>query len=336
MTALQWRLAVLSRVDRILDLAISNKISVSEEKINKSVPFSSDMFYPVIEKSSEQNFSLVDLADTAQTSSIPDNIFLIIPLLIETWIEARASETKTSKNSNISNECCDLLLHIAGILDKLSLIVTKSFDVTDSKKIFSSIKEKFWSDMKQHLLKYLPYKSPNINVDKCSSLLSCVNIILETEENAPMSDVAIKMCTSKHVPVQLKIRITQGLLAKVALTVDQKDLLISSIINLAENTDSAQDKELLLEILQNEAVTSPDAAAASVWIDSLPSRIIKCQENEKLILLNVCLKLVQTSNKSLASKLLSSWDTVVTSCEANVNLGQILNHVKYYCKALSS
>jgi len=336
MTALQWRLAVLSRVDKILELAVSNKTSVSEEKINKSVQYSAEMFYPVIEKTCEQNFTLADLAETSHTSSIPDNIFLIIPLLIETWIEARASETTKSKNANISNECCDLLLHIAGILDKLLTIVTKSFDTTDSKKIFSGIKDKFWSDIKQHLLKYLPYKSPNISVDKCSSLLSCVNIILDPEDHVPMSDVAIKMCASKHVPVQLKIRITQGLLAKVELTVEQKDLLISSIINLAENTDSDSDKQSLLEILQNEAVASPDAASASVWIDSLPSRLIKCQENEQQILLNVCLKLVQTSNKTLASNLLSSWDNILTSCEANVNLGQTLNYVNYYCKALSS
>jgi len=342
LTALQWRLAVLTRVNKILDLAIKGKTIEQlkdDDNVRKEQIFKPNNLYPLVGKATVQHFPLSNLSEGQSNTSISDNIHLLMPLLIETWVEARASDSKSTKSSNLSSDSCDLLLNIAGIMDKLLMIASQTFDVTEGVKVLSDIKSKFWNDIRQHFLSYLPYRSPNTNADRSSALLCCVNMALDQDISAQVSEVAVKMCASKHVPVELKIRISKVLLSKVEMSNELRENLISSLTNLSQKADNKLEKQSLLKILQKEAEVSPDENAVSFWIANLPDQILNCDDGEKQELLNICLHLVQRNNKSLANKLLQSWTDLTSSlshCSDNEQLNKTLGFVEYYCKILTA
>ena len=339
LTALQWRLAVMTRVNRILDLAIEGRKTERQTDVDvaKEQIFKPNNFYPLVGKGSLQHFPLSNLTEGQSNTSIADNIHLLMPLLIETWVEARASDSKSTKSSNLSSDSCDLLLNIAGIMDKLLVIASETFDVTEGAKVLSEVKSKFWNDIRQHFISYLPYRSPNTNVDKSSALLCCVNVAIDQDISSQLSEVAVKMCASKHVSVELKIRIAKVLLDKAKLSNELRENLMSSLTSLSQKTDNKLEKQSLLNILKKEAELSPDENATKFWLENLPDQIVNCDEEEKQELLNVCLHLVQRNNKSLANKLLQSWDNLTScliQCQDNEKMKKTLGFVEYYCKLL--
>ena len=145
------------------------------------------------------------------------------------------------------------------------------------------------------------------------------------------------MCASKHVSLELKIRIAKVLLDKAKLSNELRENLMSSLTSLSQKTDNKLEKQSLLNILKKEAELSPDENATKFWIENLPDQIINCDEEEKQELLNVCLHLVQRNNKSLANKLLQSWDSLTSClipCLDNEQMKKTLGYVEYYCNAL--
>ena len=102
--------------------------------------------------------SLGSVSRAEQDSSVGHIIQLVVPLILETWVEARADgQTKTSA---LTSESSSLLLSIAGILDRLLALVT-GLEVTERERVVEMMREKHLSDIRLHLLSSLPYSGPS-------------------------------------------------------------------------------------------------------------------------------------------------------------------------------
>merc|ERR1719187_1533592 len=75
--------------------------------------------YPLIPASQPAVFPLSLLSSANTSSSLEKQVLLILPLLIETWVEAKASSLEVTKDSVLPKEVGELLAYQAGILDKL-------------------------------------------------------------------------------------------------------------------------------------------------------------------------------------------------------------------------
>ena len=336
LTALQWRLDVLTRVNKILDLA-TRGCDDGKDTTTQSVPenlvYSPNTFYSVIgSAASTQYFPLSRLSEAQARSSVRDNIQLLLPLLTETWVEARASDNKASKNSSLAPDSCNLLATIAGILDKLLVLAATSADPSQAAALLAEVKSQFWADLSKNFLSYLPYRSsaPGGVADKCNGLLTCVQLALEPAPSPQVAAVAVGVCSSKHVPVDMKIRIAQKLLRGDQLDEDQKNTLLGSLIQISQNSESKSDKQEVLKILRKQAELCPQQEATSAWVAQLPAQLVATGEaaGEAGPLLDTCLHILQTSNKSLAAGLLQAWGSIRGQ---DTRLG----FIKYYCDLLT-
>ena len=339
MTALQWRLAVLTRVNKILELAVNKDRDGTDKESSRHAQHVPGQYYSLIESTGTgRPFPLSNLTEGQSSSSICDNIMLLMPLLIETWVEARAGESKATKSSSLTSDCVDLLANIAGIMDKLLVIAGNTTDSSEGAQIFHKVKSKFWGDLKQHFLKYLPYKSSNVIAQKCNALLCCVNIALDPALSGQMADVSVKICDGKHVPIDLKIRVSKELLERNRLDDNQKESLLTSLTSLSSSVENPKNKQTILNILQREAELCPGQKVTQNWIENLPDQIINSEEEAKQDLLNICLHLLKTSNRCLAQRLVNAWDQVdadISRCKESEVLGKTLGFINFYCTKLT-
>ena len=339
MTALQWRLAVLTRVNKILELAVNRGSNCADKEGFKCVQYVPGKYYSLLEAPFSQPLLLNSLTEGRSSSSICDNIMLLLPLLIETWVEARAGESKASKSSNLSSESVDLLNNIAGIMDKLLLITGNKTDTSEGAQIFHKVKSKFWGDLQQHFLQYLPFKSSSGMAEKCNALLCCVSIALDPAMSGQMADVSVDICAGRHVPLDLKIRVSRELLEKIHLDERQKERLLTTLTSLSSSVENSKDKQAIFNVLQHEAELCPGQKVTQNWIDNLPDQIIKSDEEAKQDVLNICLHLLKTSNRSLAQRLVTVWDQLdanISSCKLNESLRKKLRFINFYCTKLTN
>ena len=120
-TAIQWRLSVLSRVNRILELATTREEKVASQVMVEEEEHRPGRHYGLLRREAA-GLSLASVSRAEQDSSVGDIIQLVVPLILETWVEARADGQ--SKTSALTSESSSLLLSIAGILDRLLALVT--------------------------------------------------------------------------------------------------------------------------------------------------------------------------------------------------------------------
>ena len=340
MTALQWRMAVLTRVNKILEIA--QKATDNEEKGHKTDSLDRkhlpNTFYSVMEHSSPfQNiFSINSLTSESNHSAILDNCLLVLPLLIETWVEARATETKSSKTSVLTKDSCDLLHIISGIMDKLLLLLENSSQ-SEGANMVGKFKTKFWKDIKQHFLQYLPYKSPNPEVYKCNALLCCIGLMLDGDLD--IAKVGVEMCSNKHVTPGLKIRTATKVLQQTSLSDQLRSDLMSALACIVEapgNDVDFEDKQRAIELLKSEVLAHPNQQNSNMWLEKLPSLLCATEEEGlRLELLRTCLHLVKCKVKPLAASLACSWDTLLENGSGCHKSTQILGFIKFYCDILA-
>ena len=92
--------------------------------------------------------SLASVSREEEQSSVGDIVHLVVPLIIETWVEARADGQ--NKTSGLTSETSSLLLSSAGILDRLVALVT-GLEVTERERVVAMMREKHLLDVPLHL-----------------------------------------------------------------------------------------------------------------------------------------------------------------------------------------
>jgi len=289
MTALTWRLLVLSRVEKVLEIIghpQTGKMNINLEAIqfNEGLP-------PFTIPSEDPIFlAMSSFAQTASSSSSIALVNQLIPLVIETWIEARAtSNTGKKKGSLLSKDEALMLSSIAGILDKLQAILD-----SESREGFL----KFSNDFSKHLLNFIPFNAGHVDCGESNVQLSLLSLFLNETPSDGVLETIMGISSSCKSTAHTKFRLLRqihGLFER--LTQTQKDTLVSSLMSLAESEEIRDDVFSLLETI---AVNSCDGEIVS-WIQSLPNEFLR-------------LNTLASSNPSESDKAFSNMTTVIKSC----------------------
>jgi len=299
LTAIQWRLAVLSRVNKILELAT---VTEREEERAGEVQqqFREGGHYPLVREPPAW-LSLASLTREQQQSSVGDIVQLVVPLMVETWVEARG-DTR-DKTAAVSSDTSSLLLSIAGILDRLVELVER-LQVTERQRVLQQVRKTQLTDLRLHLLSHLPYTGPSQTTNRSNVLLCLVSLSLETEHSPSILKAAVTACQARQVSLELRLRLA-GRLLREELADSERERLVSSLA-------SQETSVLVWRLLGQEAVSRP-GEAVSAWLSSLPPLLLTLKAQQRLQLLEVCLAVIKTGNISLAGGLTAHWGEIERS-----------------------
>jgi len=343
MTALEWRVLVLTRVDRMLDTVVQDKeetcISSTLQSSN-SVLFRPGLFCPLASTNPPSWLPLSSMATRTSTSSLLTNLKLVMPLLVETWVEARANDTNSKKGSALTNEVGDLLLCEAGVMDKLMRLALNNSEGGDKDSVLKLIKQKYLADITQHFLSPMPYTSQGKSCDQANAILCCLSLAINETMDANMLEVAVWVTASRNILSSTRLRLASDLLHRVELTVEQRDRVVLALIKLVE-TDTGKEKIAAVNMLKEQAMRWPQTGVTS-WVENLPGQLVNLVEREQVeLLLDTCLELAKTCNKVLARHFLACFSEIQGSVDnhdlqsGQPSLVQKLNFIKHHCDATS-
>jgi len=339
MTALEWRVLVLTRVDRMLDTVVQEKEESrmsSTVNANKSVVFSPGLSCPLTSTSSPTWLPMSSLSTRTTTSSMLTNLKMVMPLLVETWVEARANETNSRKGSALTSQVGDLLMCEAGVMDKLLVLALDNSEGGDREAVLKLVNAKYMMDIKQHFLSHLPYTSQGKSADQANALLCCISLSVTHTMEDTMLEVAVGVVTSKNIFSSTRLRLARRLLLRSQLTVEQRDRIVLALVSMLE-LDIGQEKVDTLNLLREQAMQWPQAGVTS-WVESLPNQLLGQVNGEQVeLVLDTCLELAKTCNKSLARQFLANWHEIQGSLDnpafksCKPSLIQKLEFIKHHC-----
>lgn len=339
MTALEWRVLVLTRVDRVLDTVVQEKqesrIS-STENANKSVVFSPGLLVPLSSMNSPPWLPMSSLLARTTTSSMLTNLKLVMPLLVETWVEARANESNSRKGSALTSQVGDLLLCEAGVMDKLLVLALDNLEGGDREAVLKLVNEKYMMDIKQHFLAHMPYTSQGKSADQANALLCCISLSVTHTMEDTLLEVAVGVAASKNILPSTRLRMVRRLLVRTQLTVEQRDRVVLALVSMLE-MDIGKEKVDTLNLLREQAMQWPQAGVTS-WVESLPNQLLSQVKVEQVeVLLDTCLELAKTCNKSLARQFQGKWQEIQDTLgnpefqSDKASLLQKLEFIKHHC-----
>lgn len=295
MTALQWRILVLSRVDKVLEVVVKKNQKTDENAYVTSImlDFSPGSHVPKLEIKNPPPFTLSAISSTSSENLDLHNFDLLMPLLVETWVEARANVGK-AKKSSLTSEISDLLLSEVNIIDKL---LTLALDGANTEQNLSIIQKKFLPDIKQHFLAYLPYVSHGKSADQANTLLCCIYLRIGESIDEDFLNNAVKVVANRNITDLSRIRLAKSILEKKKLSLEYRNLTLSSLIDMAEQTVE-MDKALIFEILLDQS-RRYCTDGLNDWAKGLVENLIKieCSSNMEIHLKTV-LELTKSCNKA--------------------------------------
>jgi len=312
MTALQWRVLVLTRVDKVLNTVVLDRAAIktrSFEKNVNSVTFSSGLSCPLISSSPQTWLPLSSVSSITSSSSYAlTNLKLLMPLLIETWVEARATEATSKKGSVLTTEVGDLLMCEVGVMDKLLVLALDSAEGSDREAALKFVEQKYLKDVQLHFLSHLPYTCQGRSADEANAILCCISTAIIQSVTAPMQEVMVGAATSKNVEGSTRLRLAKRLLSMDGLSTEQRDKVVDALVLMVET--AGMEKFSTLNLLRDQAMKWPESRV-SEWVESLPMKILNQEEVEQIdLLLDTCLELAKTRNKNFASKFLIHWKDI--------------------------
>lgn len=339
MTALEWRVLVLTRVDRVLDTVVQEK---DESRIsstvngNTSAVFSPGLSCPVTSICSPTWLPMSSLLSRTTTSSMLTNLKLVMPLLVETWVEARANETNSRKGSALTSQVGDLLMCEAGVMDKLLVLALDNSEGGDREAVLKLVNDKYMMDIKQHFLLHMPYTSQGKSADQANAILCCISLSVTHTMEDSLLEVAVGVAASKNILSSTRLRLARRLLLRSQLTVEQRDRIVLALVSMLE-MDIGKEKVDTLDLLREQAMQWPQAGVTS-WVESLPNQLLSQVKVEQVeLVLNTCLELAKTCNKSLARQFLANWQDIQGSLDnpafksCKSSLTQKLEFIKHHC-----
>merc|ERR1719350_1919988 len=214
---------------------------------------------------------LSSLNTSSTSSSLQQHLTSVLPLLLETWVEARAEEEKEgrrkSKSSTLTKEVAELLTCETGILNKLLRLMED--------KVLSKAVEKFGSDLETHFLNPLPYSCPSAPLAETNVLLSVVAINLG---KILSSEVLVGILKSK-APSGSRLALVKGLMRgheKIEQKVEEACVATLMEVHAGRGCEGDEAAKLLVEeCLKGKAELVVD------WVRGLPAQLVACLGNNK-------------------------------------------------------
>lgn len=323
MSSLQWRLNVLSRIEKILEIVTPTSLQAVQSSLDP-VEFTPGASFSIF-ASSPPPLPLSSLSTSSTSSSLQQHLTSVLPLLLETWVEARAEEEKEvrrkSKSSTLTKEVAELLTCETGILNKLLRLMED--------KVLSKAVEKFGSDLETHFLNPLPYSCPTSPLAETNVLLSVVAINLG---KILSSEVLVGILKSK-APSGSRLALVKGLMRgheKIEQKVEEACVATLMEVHAGRGCEGDEAAKLLVEeCLKGKAELVVD------WVRGLPAQLVACLGNNKeeeekggqmdrgkeaLALADSCLTLAKASNAELAPVFLARLSDIKEIAPADASL----------------
>jgi len=319
MSSLKWRNSVLSRIDRILEIVFPSKSATKPAQVSIQ-EFVAGKCYPLTRPIHPVVLPLSALSSVASTSSLQQQALLILPLLIETWVEARASDDK-KKSSVLHKEVAELLLCVAGILDKLIRMLDD--------KTLQLVRTKFGSDIISHFFPGLPYSCPELNCNEANVQLTSLSFELKHQLQPKVIETILK---SKGAGPSASLRLIKKLLKNSQL----RSECVSSLVRLLDIVEG-QEREEVTQLLKDQAVHHPIEEVLD-WVRELPTQLLNLlQKSENRDdargVLDSCLALAKTKNSQLAASFLLQLSPI-TGCiqPEEKQLLHLVSCVQHHCE----
>jgi len=323
MSSLQWRLNVLSRIEKILEIVTPTSLLTVQSR-QDPLQFTPGASFSLF-TSSPPPLPLSSLSTTSTSSSLQQHLTSVLPLLLETWVEARAEEEKEgrkkSKSSTLTKEVAELLACETGILNKLLKLMED--------KVLGKAVDKFGSDLETHFLNALPYSCPTTPLADTNVLLSVVAINLG---KILSSEVLVRILKSK-APSGSRLALVKGLMQrheKIDQKVEEACMTTLMEVHAGRGWEGDEAAKLLVEeCLKGKAELVVD------WVRGLPGQLVAClcnnkEEEEKegqidrgkeaLALADSCLILAKASNAELAPVFLARLNDIKEIAPADASL----------------
>ena len=316
-SSLQWRIDVLKRVDKVLEAILdSRQLRQSSLENGATVDLSydeGDLFCEVFPGRPE-SLCFVDLIPQTGEDAMVDIVDRILPLIIESWVEA-ATDTKRRGSSIVSNQVFPLLEIIAPILEKLVMYAQvvageDALGATRPKEsaLLHHIRSKYLDDLHSRLLSRLPFSNSSgrcnaQNIVLCNVATHLAGSSLGEDMLARIISLAGSQTTS---PAQ-RLKVLSSLLAGGDLCTDKRNSVLDLIVELSRCPDSepphlAQTIKLLSGLAERE----PDRLGP--WLASLPVLVTTSELGLVEPILRTILKLIQRKNPCLEKSLKENWN----------------------------
>ncbi len=230
-SALEWRINVLSRVYKILTCVC--KKSKKQEQDNgeevSTVEFKENMNISLIPSGEIVHMAKLDLLQKSNQDPIIDLIKKILPLVIDSWIEATSGEHVGTRRSFLPNDVHSLLTSISGILNNL----VRYSETSRNSDILIFIRKQYFKELNAKLFSHLPYSSANgrcnkENLQLCSVILrlapvittelvdKIISILTLTLQNEGSNDLVVykEMLEHENIDKAKKVEIGKLLIEK--------------------------------------------------------------------------------------------------------------------------
>lgn len=299
MSSLQWRVNVLTRIDRILSvLAPQQADVVAGVRVQPWVAGE----HHALPAPRPAGLALAGLAAVADGSALQQHLVTVLPLLLETWVEARATDARQRiKSSELAKEVAELLVCVAGVLDKLIRMLDD--------EIVEEVRERFGAEVSQHLLAPLPYSCPEVACGEANSLLASLALALHTALPAPV----LRGALGGGAP-PARLRLIKALLAQKEPEVEMRERCVAALVKLLATVDG-EEREQVVQLLLTQAVRGGSEEVEG-WVAGLPSHLVMCLgegeegREEVQVVLRCCLHLAKTANSALAAAFLAQMPSI--------------------------
>jgi len=358
-SSLKWRTAVLQRLHKILQAVSAHQLSSREsETICNSLSFDSSstmsckLYSGLATSGTAEWIGVKDLSNRQICQpTILNHIHLIMPLLIETWVEATAtSSSKEKKGSLIPPEVLDLLQCELGVIEQLIHLANlweKSYG--QKGKILSVFESSYLKDFIAHFVCFLPYSLSSTK--GTTSHQDCLG------ENLQLGQLYLSM--TKDPSPELLTSLLQLVIKAVAKK--QQMVKVVCVVRLLLDTPSfpTQDGERCIELLEREYSSLPlKSAARTAVLDLFIDLILAGRFTQSLEgwveclgvglcsdgfdqatsskILNACLALAKQANKTVIKtfgqndKKIIGWAESLDDGSYRRNAEQKIKFILYY------
>jgi len=344
MSALKLRTEVLQRLHKVLQVACEHQ----QARTNTSVPHSVHSFSPglscrLYSNSRRSWLSLTELTQR-QTADPPllKHIHNVMPLLLETWIEATATgSSKHKKGSELSPQVLSLLQCEVGVIDQLvNLAKTWEHQHGQKRSILDVMESAYLEDFTIHFVSLLPYSVSGCQ-QECNTqnvLLGQIYLSLASQPTAQLLAVLHRLVVSQLAAshqLGQTVRLTRMLLNCPTLSREDEVSLVILLANTYATVAPPQ-KPPLLELLLELTLTGKHPDTLENWQHSLWSSL--CTEGLALNILDTCLTLAKRGNCVLLKVFEENrdqhldWSETLEDSESSKSVKEKLNFINFYCQ----
>jgi len=305
-SSLQWRTDVLTRVNNILGCVCAHKTKSTLQHSNITcVQFNeAGLFAGLYNDDKEaKHLSKSDLFKKDSKDPFVDITNRILPLIIDSWIEATGKDDKKTdaRTSFLTNEVYALFCSITGILDKLMVYC----EMFDDSHIIETIKSTYLNKLESRLFLNLPYSSNNgkcekENLELCHLILSIYNF---DHISDPMFKKVVNILESCKTQGSEELRVFKQIIDKAVVKQDLSERNKVVLKHLVQRSVSykvgSESWTQCIKLLGKQAETIQIDFITS-WVSSLPEQLVATKlSDQSSVLLQVILNLSQTNNAAL-------------------------------------